>query len=312
MPRESDKIDWSEDRWREMLVGPRKYFWSEELVERLAAWFGLEAGMTGVDIGCGLGYLGYTYWPYFGTSGRYFGVDESPDLLRDAARAAEEWADGGEARFVVGDCRSLPFADGFADFAMCQTLLMHLDEPKEAIGEMMRIVKPGGLVICTEPDNVSSSLARGYSSLPDLSIEEELLLAKVILVSRKGRIALGRGDNGIGSSVPAMMKDLGLTDIDVCMNDRVFHLEPPYEGPEQQHRVEMMRKFFLDEEHREYRLSRSRENYVAGGGTAEEFDKSVEIYDRLRPLVQEQIEKGEYFSCGGGLVYVVKGRKAGQ
>jgi SAM-dependent methyltransferase len=312
MPREGDKIDWSEDRWREMLVGPRKYFWSEELVERLAAWFGFERGMTGVDVGCGLGYLGYTYWPYFGAGGRYVGVDESPNLLRDAARAAEEWAGGGEACFVVGDCLSLPFADGFADFAICQTLLMHLTKPEEALAEMTRIVKPGGLVICKEPDNVSSVLARGYSSLPDLSVDEELLGMKVALVSNKGRIKLGRGDNAIGAKVPAMMKRLGLVDVDVRMNDRVFHLEPPYDGPEQRHRVEMMKKFFLDDEHREYRLSRSRENYVAGGGTAEEFDKSVEIYDRLRPLVREQLDKGEYFSCGDGLVYVVKGRKAGQ
>ncbi|UCE27582.1 MAG: methyltransferase domain-containing protein [Candidatus Coatesbacteria bacterium] len=309
MPREGGKIDWSEDRWKDILIGPRKYFWPEETVERLAAWFGLEPGMVAVDVGCGLGYLGYTYWPHFGAGGRYIGVDESPELLDDAARAAEEWADGGEAHFVAGDCYNLPFPDEFADVAMCQTLLMHLEKPERALAEMARVVKPGGLVFCKEPDNVSSTLARSYSSLPDLSIDEELLDVKVTLVSHKGRIELGRGDNAIGARVPAMMKELGLTDVDVRMNDRVFHLEPPYEGPEQQHRIEMMRKFFIDDEHREYRLSRSRENYVAGGGTAEEFDKMVEIYDRIRPLVQEQLEAGEYFSCGGGFVYVAKGRK---
>jgi SAM-dependent methyltransferase len=309
MVRDGDKIDWSEDRWKEMLVGPRKYFWSEEIIERLAAWLGLEPGMVAVDVGCGLGYLGYTYWPYFGAGGRYIGVDESPDLLNDAARAAEEWANGGEAYFIAGGCYNLPFRDEFADVAMCQTLLMHLEEPERALAEMVRVIKPGGLIYCKEPDNLSSGVARGYSSLPDLSVEEELLGIKVALLSHKGRIELGRGNNAIGARVPAIMKKLGLTDVDVRMNDRVFHLEPPYEGPEQQHRVEMMKRFFLDEEHREYRLSRSRENYVAGGGTTGEFDKLVEIYDRLRPLVQEQLERHEYFSCGGGFVYVTKGRK---
>jgi SAM-dependent methyltransferase len=186
---------------------------------------------------------------------------------------------------------------------------MHLEEPKRALAEMVRVVRPGGLIYCKEPDNVSSTLARSHSSLPDLSIEEELLEIKVTLISRKGRIELGRGDNGIGPKVPAMMRELGLTDIDVRMNDRVFHLEPPYEGPEQQHRIEMIRMFFLDDKHREYRLSRSRKNYVAGGGTAEEFDKLVEIYDRIRPLIEEQLEAGEYSSCSGGFVYVAKGRK---
>jgi ubiquinone/menaquinone biosynthesis C-methylase UbiE len=309
MARDGDKIDWSEDRWKEMLVGPRKYFWPEETVERLASWLGLEPGMTAVDVGCGLGYLGYTYWPYFGAGGRYIGVDESPDLLDDAARAAEEWADGGEAGFIAGDCYNLPFPDGFADVTMCQTLLMHLEEPERALAEMVRVVRPGGLIYCKEPDNVSSTLARGHSSLPELSIEEELLEIKVTLISRKGRIELGRGDNAIGRKVPTMMRELGLREIGVRMNDRVFHLEPPYEGPEQQNRVEMIRKFFLDDERREYMLSRSRENYVAGGGAAREFDKLVEIYDRIRPLIEEQLERCEYFSCGGGFVYVAKGKK---
>lgn len=53
MARDGDKIDWSEDRWKEMLVGPRKYFWPEETVERLASWLSLEPGMTAIDVGYG-------------------------------------------------------------------------------------------------------------------------------------------------------------------------------------------------------------------------------------------------------------------
>ncbi len=53
MPERDDRIDWSEDRWKELLVGPRKDLWLDDTVEKLAAWLGLEPGMTAIDVGYG-------------------------------------------------------------------------------------------------------------------------------------------------------------------------------------------------------------------------------------------------------------------
>jgi hypothetical protein len=36
----------------------------------------------------------------------------------------------------------------------------------------------------------------------------------------------------------------------------------------------------------------------------------VEIAERVKPIVKEQLKASEFFSCGGGFVYVAKGRKA--
>ncbi len=114
---------------------------------------------------------------------------------------------------------------------MCQTLLMHLEKPELALAEMVRVVKPGGLIMCNEPDNLSTMLAKHYWSIPELDIEEELLIKKVYLITNKGHIKLGRGDQNIGSKVPVMMKRLALTEIEARMNDKVQFLHPPYEGP---------------------------------------------------------------------------------
>jgi SAM-dependent methyltransferase len=309
MNQNKKKINWSEECWKEMLVYQRKFAWSDDTLDKFAAWLGLKPGMTAVDVGCGLGYLGYTYWPYFGKGGKYFGVDISPKLLQDAAKAAKEWAVGGEARFTEGDVYKLPFPDDFADLVMCQGLLMHLEKPELALAEMVRVAKPGGLVMCMEPDNLSPMLAKRHWSLPELDIEEQLLLAKVAIIGNKGRIKLGQGDNSIGTRVPRMMKKLGLTDIGVRLNDRVFYVDPPYEDPLQKHSLASVKKELLDEKRRKILMDRGKKEFLAGGGNPEEFDCYRKINDRIMSILRQQIEDGEYFACGSTDLYIIKGRK---
>ncbi len=312
MGKSGKRINWSQERWRRHLVGPRKFLWPEDTVEKLAAWMGLKAGMSVVDAGCGLGYLGYTYWPYFGKGGRYLGVDMSWELLQDAAAGAKKWARKGKAFFIAGDVLGLPFPDNFADCVMCQTLLIHQKEPGLVLAEMARVAKPGGLILCKEPDNISSMLAKRCSSLPELDIEVELLLKKATLITNKGRIKLGRGDFGIGRRVPVMMKELGLTDIDARNHDQINLLLPPYDGPIQQHRLETMKLYMgfdRDRKERHYWRKRQKEEFLAGGGDPREFQRCWRIRNKIRRICIKQIEKGEYFHCGAVNIYVVKGRK---
>jgi SAM-dependent methyltransferase len=309
--QDNKKIDWSEERWKDMLVYQRKFLWLEDTLDKLAVWLGFEPGMIVIDVGCGLGNLGYTYWPYYGEGGRYIGVDMSSELIRDASKAAIDWAKIGQGSFIVGDAYKLPFPDDYADRAMCQTLLMHLEKPELALAEMVRVTKPGGLVMCAEPDNLSSTLVKHYSSIPELDLEEELLCHKVALIGNQGRIKLGRGDESIGCKIPMMMSQLGLKEIDARLNDRVYHLEPPYEGPVQRHLLESVKKqcSLDDEKEHEFFLERGKEEFQAGGGDPEEFDRIRIIDDRIRLMHKQQINQGEFFACGGSQFYIIKGRK---
>ncbi len=309
MSKDKKRVDWSEGCWKEMLVYQRKSMWLEDTLDKLAAWLGLKPGITAVDVGCGLGYLGYTYWPYFGKGGHYYGVDVSPELVGDAQKAAKEWATGGEACFKVGDSYRLPFADNFADLVMCQALLMHLEKPELALAQMVRVAKPGGLIMCKEPDNLSWMLVRHYSSLPEPDIEEQLLPAKVAMICNKGRIKLGLGDNSLGPKIPHMMKKLGLTEIGIRLNDRVHYLEPPYEGPLQKDAMEKVKKQWLDEKTRKTWIDRERKEFLAGGGDPEEYERYRKTADSNLSAFRQQAEDGEYFACSSGDVYIVKGRK---
>ena len=309
MSQDKKKIDWSEGCWKEMLVYQRRFLWLEDTVDKLAVWLGLKPGMTAVDVGCGLGYLGYTYWPYFGKGGRYFGLDISSKLLQDATEAAKKWAVNGQSQFVAGDAYRLPFPDDFADLVMCHILLIHLEKPQLALAEMIRVVKPGGLIMCKEPDNLSTILTLRYPSIPELAIEEQLLFAKIAIICNQGRIKRGQGDNSLGRKIPGMMKKLGLTDIGVRINDRAYWVEPPYEGPLQQYHLEWVKKRWLDEKKYEVFMDREKKEFLAGGGKLGEYERYREIHDRIRSIIRRQIEDGEYFECGSGDIYVIRARK---
>jgi len=275
----------------------------------IAAWLDLKPGMTAVDIGCGLGYMGYTYWPYFGQEGGYIGVDINLNLLGEARGAAEKWAQGGQALFIAGDVYQLPIADNSADLVVCQAVLQHMDKPEAVLAEMVRIARPSGLIFCQEPDNLSTLLSENYTSLPARTVAEHLLADKVHRLAVAGRTLLGRGDWAVGIKIPKLMHDLGLADIKIRKNDRVTCLLPPYDDPLQQIQLDNIKKQWLNDERHKHWTEELEEEFLTGGGQQEEFESYREIDKRIMSVFRQQIEKGEYFACGSAHFYFVKGIK---
>jgi ubiquinone/menaquinone biosynthesis C-methylase UbiE len=302
-------VDWSDAHYRHMLVQVRQHMWRDDTLEMIAMWLGLRPGMTAADIGCGLGYLGYTFWPYFGKGGTYIGIDVSAKLLDDARKAAEDWSSVGTAMFLNGDACNLPLESNSVDWAMGQTILMHLADPEKGMAEMVRITRPGGMVLSIETDLLSSVLNKPCSSLPEQSIEERLLTFRIHLYSHKGRIELGRGDNNTGVRVPRLMYEQGLVDIDTRLAESVFVLHPPYDTDLMRHRLESVKQRHLDPKHTEHEDSKVKEEFLVGGGDLADFEKYIDLVSRTRDTMAEQIEQGAFYMCGSGDVYIVKGRK---
>ena len=72
-------------------------------------------------------------------------IDISPRMLEQASSNLRDTAL--EARFRQGDVRNLPYRDNDFDLAMTAHLLEHLIDPGVALNEMVRVLKPGGLLI---------------------------------------------------------------------------------------------------------------------------------------------------------------------
>ncbi|HYF25284.1 MAG TPA: methyltransferase domain-containing protein [Baekduia sp.] len=106
----------------------------------------LRPGDRALEAGCGLGDDARRLAGLVGPEGEVVGLDASAVLL---ARAA---ARGGGVRWVRGDAQALPFGDGVFDAARMERTLQHLADPPRAVQELARVVRPGGVVVCCEPD----------------------------------------------------------------------------------------------------------------------------------------------------------------
>lgn len=131
------------------LEGTRAY--KEESFRLLA----ITPGAHLLDVGCGAGEDTLDLARRVGAGGRVAGVDGSAAMVQEALRRARDaslGAGGSSPLFLVGDVRALPFADGGFDGARVDRVLQHVDGPSEAVGELVRVVRPGGRVVACEPD----------------------------------------------------------------------------------------------------------------------------------------------------------------
>ncbi|HTX59916.1 MAG TPA: class I SAM-dependent methyltransferase [Verrucomicrobiae bacterium] len=109
--------------------------YSSDLYNVLAG-FGLAARHRVLDVACGTGLASR---PLIEGGLKVTGVDASEEML-ERARARFPGA-----TWERGSAEKLPFGDGTFDVAICAQAIHHLDR-KAAIAEMMRAIKPGGLV----------------------------------------------------------------------------------------------------------------------------------------------------------------------
>jgi SAM-dependent methyltransferase len=81
---------------------------------------------------------------------RAFGVDISEPTARLARAAFTDASNPLHA--AAGDVRALPFANGSFDVVYSMGTIEHFDETEQAVGEMVRVLKPGGRAIIGVPN----------------------------------------------------------------------------------------------------------------------------------------------------------------
>ena len=107
----------------------------------------LQAGLSLLDVGCGPGTITADLARRI-PGGSVVGVDVPADLMATAQRERG----GGNLRFEVGDVYSLRFESNSFDVVYAHQVLQHLGDPVAALREMLRVLKPGGLVAVRDSD----------------------------------------------------------------------------------------------------------------------------------------------------------------
>lgn len=82
------------------------------------------------------------------TAARVTGVDLTPEMLAVGARRVARRMQGRDRRvlLVAGRAEQLPFADAAFDALTFSYLLRYVADPAATLGEMARVVRPGGVV----------------------------------------------------------------------------------------------------------------------------------------------------------------------
>ena len=114
--------------------------------EERAAWdrvfalaLGGRAGIAALDVGCGTGILSLEL---AARGHRVTGIDFAPEML---SLAKDKAAKAGAAiRFEHADAENLPFAPASFDLVITRHVLWTLPHPEAAIGEWIRVLRPGG------------------------------------------------------------------------------------------------------------------------------------------------------------------------
>jgi ubiquinone/menaquinone biosynthesis C-methylase UbiE len=112
-----------------------------------------QPGSTIIDAPCGAGVAFRGLRP--GQDVRYLALDVSPAMLARARRSAAR-RDLGQIEFFEGDAESLPFEDRSADLFTSWWGLHCMGNPRAALDEARRCLRPGGLLI-------GSAIVRGDS-----------------------------------------------------------------------------------------------------------------------------------------------------
>jgi SAM-dependent methyltransferase len=118
--------------------------WSRRVAPLLARFASVGGQDSVLDVGSGTGALAFAI-AETSPSVRVTGVDPSPAYVRSAqARTPDDRA--GFVSFTVGDAQALQFPDASFDKTLSLLVMNFIPDPAQALREMIRVTRPGGVV----------------------------------------------------------------------------------------------------------------------------------------------------------------------
>lgn len=275
----------------------RDFFWNADFLDLTAQRLALGGVRCAADIGCGVGHWSALLLPRLALDASLVGVDREPRHVADYLARLD---DGGRVTALTADARCLPLPDGAFDLTTCQTLLLHLQNPEAALAEMIRVTRPGGLLLCAEPNNLVARLPFG-DAMSDESPDRLVRLSELALRQVLGRARRGEGAEYVGELLPGLFARLGLEEVKVWLSDKAHPRVPPYSSPGEVAHAAAWERWRADGVG-PYDREEIRANVRAGGGSEAFFEAA------WRDFLSED-EPKEMSAAGGVLLYLVAGRR---
>jgi len=287
------------------LGAARDYWWNEDFLELIAKRWDLDKVSSLLDVGCGVGHWGQLLSDFLPEHAHISGIDREKTWIHKA----QERTKGCEKRFdyQVGVGEKIPFPDASFDMVTCQTLLIHVKDVQVALKEMLRVLKPGGLLAVVESNNCASQLIFDSLSSQD-SLEDRLNAIRFHLTCERGKANLGGGFESVGDLIPMHFQQLGVTDIRVYLSDKTSAMIPPYADAEQQAYIEELKSWY-ESKYIVWNKEDTLKYFLAGGGKPGEFDGLWTALKTSFKNILDAIADKTYHCSGGNIFYLISGRK---
>jgi SAM-dependent methyltransferase len=162
---------------------------------------GYARGETVLEAGCGVG-AQTVILAGNSPEARFVSADISEESLAQARKRAESRGFS-NVTFQVQDIRRLSYHDGVFDHVFVCFVLEHMKDPRAALAELKRVLKPGGTITAIEGDHGSAYFH------PDSEEARRAIRCLVDLQAAAG------GDSLIGRRLYPLLTGAGLRDVSV-------------------------------------------------------------------------------------------------
>ncbi len=300
------KIDFEKGHSEHFFDTYRDHWWNRSFLDLMAKRLELGNHQSLLDVGCGQCHWSKLLVPYLSKPAMVYAVDNDTKWSWHD-HSVENFFKDEEAYFELhcAHAESLPFEDNYFDIVTCQTLLIHVESPELVIAEMKRVLKPGGTILCAEPNNMVQILTKSSISA-DNSIEEILDHVKYALICERGKKILGQGDNSLGDLLPGLLAHAGFQNIEARLSDKAIPMYPPYRRKEQMATIKQWAK---GSSWRSNEFD-DKDYFMAAGKQYLDF---YESYHRKYQFnvnnLLASLEEEAYHAAGGVMMYLVSGTK---
>jgi hypothetical protein len=110
---------------------------------------------------------------------------------------------------------------------------MHLADPQAAIRELLRVTKPGGVILCAEPNSLSAFVMLSSTNF-SAPVDDVLDLVRFGLTCERGKAGSATATTRSATSCRGTSPKLEPSTLQSYACDKTHALYPPYASEEQQ------------------------------------------------------------------------------
>jgi len=168
----------------------------QKLKQQTYQEMGARSGARLLDVGCGTGDDVRTLAQIVGPQGSVVGIDNSEQMVAEARKRTEGL--DLPVEFRVGNAAHIDFPDNTFDGCRAERILIHVEDPRAVLAEMVRVTKPGGRIVTLDAD---------WDTIVLDAPNRELTRKVLRLVSNTMR------NNLISRQVPGILRQMALQDV---------------------------------------------------------------------------------------------------